>query len=216
MLPGATELAPGLHRWVAFHPEWKKEVACAVFAPDGTLVLIDPLAPGTLREARAFWKGLDRMVEARGHIDVVLTLHYHVRSAAAVLDRYGAQATLWAPAGSSSRLRLHVDRELEAGDSLPGAIEALASGRRDELVLWVPAARALVTGDVLLGGVRRPYRVCPPSWLPTGVARAEVAAALLPLCDLDVDVLLPLHGPPVTSGARDAIASAVHDALAGG
>ena len=218
MLPGTEELAPGLHCWTAFHQEWKKEVTCvALDTPDG-LVLVDPLAPPALAAARRFWKALDRAVAARAQpVAVVLTLHYHERSAGAVLDRYGSSpgARLWAPIGSLSRLGTAVDHPFAPGDALPGDVHVLPSGRPDEVVLWVPWARALVTGDVLIGGVRKPYRVCPPSWLPTTVSRREVARALQPLLDLDVDLLVPLHGPPVTSSAHEVLAAAVDEALTG-
>jgi glyoxylase-like metal-dependent hydrolase (beta-lactamase superfamily II) len=214
MLPGAEELAPGLTRWVAFHPEWKQEVACVAVAEDDRLVLVDPLAPPEPADARRFWRALDAAVRARAAVDVVVTLHYHRRSAAAVVDRYRRRAAtaLWAPVGSVARVGANVDHALSPGEALPGGIEARASGHDGEVVLWLPRQRALVSGDVLLGGVRKPYRVCPKSWLPAGVTRAGVAKALRPLLDLPVELLVPTHGPPVTSGAAEALAAALADA----
>lgn len=215
MLPGSDELAPGLHRWTAFHPEWKQDVASVAVVTAGDLVLVDPLAPPALAAARRFWKALDRAVDdQRTHVDVVLTLHYHVRSAPAVVERYRSRfgAALWAPTGSAQRIRTRLDHAFAPGDRLPGGMEALPGGLQGEVVIWVPHARALVTGDVLLGGLRKPYRVCPPSWLPTGASRSDVARALMPLLDLDVELLVPTHGPPVTSCAREALAAALDEA----
>lgn len=214
MLPGAEEVAPGLQRWVAFHPSWKREVVCVALDAGDYLVLVDPLAPSDPRAARRFWSALDDAVRARGHVDVLLTLHYHLRHAPEVVARYRRRpgVELWAPAASVPRLRVTVDRAFAPGDPLPGGIEALASGREDEVVLWLPSARALVSGDVLLGGVRKPFRVCPQSWLPTGVTRADVARVLRPLLDLPLDMLVPLHGPPVREGARAALAAALEEA----
>jgi glyoxylase-like metal-dependent hydrolase (beta-lactamase superfamily II) len=215
MLPGSTELAPGLHTWTAHHAEWGKDVAGVAVEDGDRLVLVDPLAPAGARDARRFWKALDEAVSARRSVDVVVTLHYHRRSAPAVADRYRkrGQAALWAPRGSVERLRAPVDHPFVPGDGLPGGLEALATGLEGEVVLWAPAQRAIVAGDALLGGTRKPFRVCPPSWLPRGVTRADVARALAPLRDLPVALLVPTHGPPVVDGARAALAAALDEAL---
>jgi glyoxylase-like metal-dependent hydrolase (beta-lactamase superfamily II) len=216
VLPRSEELAPGLHRWVAYHEEWKQDVACVALEGGDRLALIDPLAPAPLREARAFWKALDGAVAARTGVDVIVTLHYHRRSASEVVDRYRkrSDASLWAPQGSVERIRVPVDHAFSPGDELPAGIEAFASGRDDEVVLWLPAQRALVSGDALLGGVRKPYRVCPQSWLPDGVSRADLARALKPLRTLPVSLLVPTHGPPVVDGARAALGAALDEAAA--
>ena len=73
VLPGSEELAPGLHRWTAFHPDWKKEVACVVLDAGSELVLVDPLAPPALGDARRFWKALDRdLIAGRTGVDVIV------------------------------------------------------------------------------------------------------------------------------------------------
>ena len=215
MLPGSHELAPGLHRWVAYHEEWKQEVASVAVAGE-RLVLIDPLAPAGLRDARGFWKALDGEARAHAGVDVIVTLHYHRRSAAAVVERYRKRpgAALWAPHGSVGRLGAEVDHAFAPGDTVPGGIESYASGRDDEAVLWLSGQKALVSGDVLLGGTRKPYRVCPQSWLPKGVSRAGVAAALAPLLDLPVSLLVPTHGSPVTDGAAEVLEAALAEAMA--
>ena len=216
MLPGASELVPGLTRWTAFHPEWRKDVGCVALDTDDGLVLVDPLVPAPPDEEHAFWHALDARAHATAHVHVLLTLHYHLRSAPDVVARYRERpgATLWATHATAARVDVEVDTPCDPGDALPAGIQALATGRDDEVALWLPDARALVTGDVLLGGIRKPYRVCPASWLPKGVARASVAAALDPLRALPVEVLVPLHGPPVTENARAALATALDEAAA--
>jgi glyoxylase-like metal-dependent hydrolase (beta-lactamase superfamily II) len=214
-LPEARELAPGLVRWVAFHPEWKQDVACLALRSRKRLVLIDPLVPHPAGRKRAFWAALDELARAStGPVDVVLTLHYHERSSAQVVERYrdAPGAVLWAPAGSVRRMTHPPDRAFTPGDALPAGMEALATGREDEVVLWLPAQRAVVSGDVLLGGVRKPLRVCPKSWLPRGVARSDVARALGPLRELPVELVVPLHGEPVTTAAREVLARALDEA----
>jgi glyoxylase-like metal-dependent hydrolase (beta-lactamase superfamily II) len=210
-LPRADELAPGLFYWTAHHEEWGKDVGSVALSGKDGVVLIDPLAPHGVREARRFWKALDAGVEGR-RLDVVVTLHYHRRSAASVTGRYD-HATLWAPEGSVGRLGVAVDRPFAPGDVLPAAIAAYATGRPDEVVLWLPEQRALVSGDVLLGGTRRAYRVCPSGWLPRGVTRHLVATTLEPLRQLPVALLVPTHGPPVLADARAVLATAIDDAL---
>ena len=130
MLPAAEELAPGLHRWVAYHEEWKKEVASVALDAGERLVLIDPLAPAGLRDARAFWKALDTAARAHAGVDVIVTLHYHRRSAGSVVERYRKRpgAALWTPQGSAGRLHAEVDHAFAGGDPLPGGIEARPSG----------------------------------------------------------------------------------------
>ena len=211
MIPGAQELAPGLWRWEAFHEEWKHDVACVAYDNGSALVLVDPLAPAHLREARRFWKALDAVVRERpGGVDVIVTLHYHRRSAAAVAERY--RGRVWAPEESVRRLRIDVDHPFSPGTTLPGETHAYASGRDDEVVLWLPGPRAVVAGDVLLGGVRKPLRVCPASWLDRSATRADVARALEPLRALPVRLVVPLHGPPVVENAAAALAAALDEA----
>src|SRR2546430_8339903 len=94
------ELRPGLWRWTASHPEWEHaehwgpEVGSVYAELPDALVVIDPLVPAD--EEERFWSALDRDVERLGRpVHVLLTVHWHERSVAAVLDRY--HATLWRP-----------------------------------------------------------------------------------------------------------------------
>ena len=94
------ELRPGLWRWTGSHPEWDHaeswgpEVGSVYAELEDTVVVVDPLVP-TDDEDR-FWSALDRDVERSGRpLHVLLTVHWHERSVAAVLDRY--HATLWRP-----------------------------------------------------------------------------------------------------------------------
>ncbi len=91
------ELEPGLWRWAAPHPEWKrshpwtKEVASFALELDSGVALVDPLAPDG-PPAEGFWAELDRLVErGGGEVLVFVTIPYHVRSAEALHARYGAR-----------------------------------------------------------------------------------------------------------------------------
>ena len=77
------------------------------------------------------------------------------------------------------------------------------------MTLWIPAHRALVTGDVLLGG-EAGFRLQPDSWIADGLAPAELRERLRPLLELPVELLLPTHGDPVENGRevlRNALAA---------
>ena len=75
---------------------------------------------------------------------------------------------------------------------------------------WIPAHRALVAGDVLLGTGAGGIRVCPDSWLVPGVTGSMLRDALQPLLDLPVErSWLVAHGEPVLGGGRDALAAAL-------
>jgi glyoxylase-like metal-dependent hydrolase (beta-lactamase superfamily II) len=92
---------------------------------------------------------------------------------------------------------------------LPAAIEAFPTARGGEVVLWLPAHRALVPGDTLLGDGRGGVRMCPESWLPEGKGHRELADALRPLLDLPVQRVLVSHGEPVLKGGRAALGRAL-------
>jgi hypothetical protein len=96
------------------------------------------------------------------------------------------------------------------GDTLPGDVHAFASGRRTEHVLWIPAHRALVPGDSILGEDGGGVRLCPESWLPASVRHHHMRAALEPLLELPIERILVSHGEPVLTGGREALARALH------
>ncbi len=214
-LPGAEELAPGLRRWVAYHPEWKQDVACLAYAKRPDLVLVDPMLPADAGESRRFLRALDREVRGRERpLHVLVTIHWHKRHAAEIADRYRKRpgVELWGPGSASEKLGLAANRALERVRRLPAGIVAVPCLKGEEVVLWLPAARAVFAGDVLLGGKRRPLRVCPQSWLPRGVERAAVAKELRPLTTLPVELVVPAHGEPVREDAALHLRRAIADA----
>lgn len=213
------QIAEGLWRWTALHPAWspedggeggwEAEVGCVYCEGPGAVVLIDPLVPAEPEERERFWRALDRDVERLGlPVAVLLTVFWHARSAHELVERYGAE--VWAHEDAQGRFeRLIVDRPFTEGHPLPGGVSAFAAARADEVVYWIPAHRALVPGDVLLGDDDGGLRLCPGSWLPEGVGQAELADALAPLLDLDVDRVLVSHGRPVLRDGRASLARAL-------
>jgi hypothetical protein len=198
------EIAEGVHRWTARHPEWHPgewgaEVACyAIREPKRTL-LIDPLVLGD-------WSELDAVVERPAV--VLITIPYHVRSSAEAVARYGAE--LWGGAACRRRLPPGVPlRELSPA-AAPDGVRAFAIGKpvRQELPLLVESRRALCFGDAVVGVEDEdgPLRV----WLISQSHsetwyRDGLLPTLLPLADLDVESVLVGHGPPVTAGGSDAL-----------
>ena len=217
-LPGAEQLAPGLTRWVVYHPEWKQDVGCVKYTDGTELVLIDPMLPAEPAAARRFRTALDREVRATpGPLHVLVTVHWHERHAPEIVKRYaGAHgAELWAPALAVPRLSYAPEHPFAAGDRLPAGVVAFETLRGDEVVLWLPGAKAIVAGDVLLGGKRKPLRVCPQSWLPRGVPRKKLASSLASLAELPVELVVPAHGDPIRENAHAVLEKAIADAARG-
>jgi hypothetical protein len=199
------ELRPGLFRWTAAHPEappesktgspddWGPDVASIAYRAPDALLLVDPLVPEDRVDLR---EELDALVRRHARpVAIVTTLQFHRRSRDALADRYGA---------TTSR----------AKRSLPRDVETVVLHGAGETMVWLPKARALVPGDRLLGDDRGGVRLCPDSWmryLPSGMRREGLRAALQPLLDLPIELVLVSHGEPVLENGREAIAAALAD-----
>jgi glyoxylase-like metal-dependent hydrolase (beta-lactamase superfamily II) len=203
------KLETGLWRWTGWHEEWRQVVGSLYVETADGVVLVDPLVPPEDRER--FLAALDRDVErAGGEVHVLVTVFWHTRSTAELADRYGAR--VWAPSRGRAAVARRAGRVTDAfraGDALPGGIEAFATARANEVVYRLPAHRALVPGDVLLGDGRGGIRMCPESWLPDGVGHRELAESLRSLLDVPVTRVLVSHGEPVLRGGRKALAAAL-------
>jgi glyoxylase-like metal-dependent hydrolase (beta-lactamase superfamily II) len=204
------QIAPHLWHWTAPHPDWKpsnrgkdglgwdETVSSYALVADGELVLVDPLVPSD-----DVWEALDRDVEAHGPPAIVISIHWHARSAAEIAERYPG-STIWAPPGTPKG-KLPSTHVYATGDRLPAGIEAHDLGKVKEVVLYLPSHKALVFGDVILDGVR----ICPESWLGKRTTRKDAADALRPLLDKDVELLLLTHGGPIADGARERLERAL-------
>ena len=199
------ELRPGLWTWSAPHPSWtpedggpegwEREVRSYALDAGDSLVLFDPLvAP-------------DRISPLAGGrpVVVILTCHWHSRSSERLVQALGA--VVRAPATEARDLGLTVV-SYAAGDTLPGDVEPIPGGYSDEFLLWIPAHRALVAGDVFLGG-ERGFRVQPDSWLAEELTHETLRERLRPVLELPVELLLPTHGDPVAEDAAGALRAAI-------
>jgi len=184
----AFELAPDLWRWTGRRDTIGADVASIYFKTGTDVLLFDPLLPP--EDPDGFWRALDRDVLPGDSVLVLLTSRSHTRSAFEMAGRY--------PGG-------RVWNQRDGGD-LPAGVTAYPSGRRDELVYWVPAHGALVIGDVVVGDDEGGLKLGP------GARAHEAAGALRELSALPLELVLPSHGAPV----RDvrlfhALATAVSD-----
>jgi glyoxylase-like metal-dependent hydrolase (beta-lactamase superfamily II) len=195
------ELRPGLWRWTASHPEWNHaeqwgpEVGSVYAELPQSVVVVDPLIPDD--EEESFWSALDRDVERLGlPVHVLLTVHWHERSVATVLERY--KATLWRP---------------EEKGELPTGVHAEVVKGSDwvEAVFFLEPHRALVAGDLLIGkdgGIELPVR-----WFPKGEqewAERQLKPDLLErLGALPVELVLVSHGDPVLDNGAEALRRAL-------
>ena len=201
------KVADGIWRWTARHPEWHPgefgaEVASFAMRIGRDTLLVDPLV---VEDSQ-----LDGVV--RGHVEIMITIPYHVRSAELLCGRYDAH--VWGPRGCARRMSdKSLLRPITAGDELPFGVTAHAIGnpRRAELPLFVPAHRALLFGDAVVGVGRR-LRV----WTPERVGpehehwyRKRLVPSLRPLLELDIERVLVTHGPAVAARGRAALERAL-------
>jgi glyoxylase-like metal-dependent hydrolase (beta-lactamase superfamily II) len=199
------QLRPGLWTWTARHPDWTPEQS----GPEGwgpdvrsyaldagdSFVLFDPL----IEPAR-----IERLADGKPVV-ILLTCYWHARSSREVAG--GLDAVVHAPATDAPDTGL-TPLTYGVGDELPGDVEAQPGAYPEELTLWVPAHRALVIGDALIGG-ERGFGVQPDSWLGEGMTPETLRAQLRPLLDLPVELLLPTHGAPVTDDAQGVLRRAL-------
>lgn len=201
------EIAPRLWRWTAYHEEWKEEVGSVYCETRDGVVLVDPLIPP--EDPARFFGALDREVFGQ-QVHVLVTVFWHTRSAAELVERYGAR--VWTPTSARAAVARRAGVVTDAfrpGDPLPDGIAAFWTARRGEVVYWISEHHALVPGDVLLGSETGGVRMCPESWLPTKTDHAVLADSLRPLLELPIERILVSHGEPVLRDGRAALARAL-------
>lgn len=202
------QIAPHLWHWTAPHPDWKPDdrgenglgwdqiISSYALVAEDAFVLIDPQVPAEDGEGARLWEALDRDVEGHGAPAILITVFWHARSAEEIADRYPG-TTIWAPADAPEG-HGRSTHTFSAGDELPAGIRALDVAQLGELVLYLPSHKAVVFGDVVLDGVR----LLPEGWLRNDMTRKDVATALRPLLDEEIDLILLTHGGPVKDDAR--------------
>jgi hypothetical protein len=200
-----TELADGLWRWTARHPEWHPgefgaEVAAWAVRERGGTVLVDPILPAELLPA------VDEVV------DGPVAIPYHVRDAALAAERWGGTilghraVARRLPSGAPFTAVVPED-ELPLGLS----VHRIGNPRRYEQPLLLPGAAALAFGDAVVGvdGGLRVWENEPVGERRLTWYRERLVPSLEPLLELPFERVLVTHGEPVLSGGRDALREAL-------
>lgn len=193
------ELAPGLWRWTAAHPEWVPDaevespgdweelVGCVAWMSGGAFAFIDPLLPA---DGAGFWRWAEAKASPRGAW-VLTTLAVHRRDRELVAERLGA---------STSR----------AAATLPAGVEPMPLRGAAEVAFWLEPQRALVFGDRVIADGDGGLRMCPESWLRwVDVDTAALAELLRPLLELPIERVIVSHGEPVLADGRAALERAI-------
>jgi glyoxylase-like metal-dependent hydrolase (beta-lactamase superfamily II) len=215
----AVELAPGLWRWTARHPEWHPaddfgaEVASFALVAGDDLLLLDPLLPDA-DDAGAVLEALDALATAAKNTHILITIGYHLRSAEPLRDRYAGH--IYGPKTVAHRLAdTKAFTVLQPGVPGPaGTIaHAIGSPRRTELPLWLPSHQALAFGDALVTtpeGKLRMWAQKPRDAQQIAFYRQRFAPTLDPLRDLPAQRILTTHGPPILQDGAAMLASALN------
>jgi hypothetical protein len=195
-----TEIAPGLFRWSARHPEWSTDaqpdspegwgpcVGCTLYEAPDAVVLIDPLLPSDDRDEFLGW--LDARVHG-GPVSVLTTIRWHRRDREQLAERYQANS----------------DR---AWNAVPAGVQPRPLRGAGETLFWLPDVATLVAGDRLIGAPGGGLQVCSESWLEdVAVDRAGLAELMRPLLELAIERVLVSHGEPVLHDGRAALAHAL-------
>ena len=203
MLP--VEIAPGLLRWTAPHPDWNpqalpgspgdwdEDVGSVLYETPETVVLIDPLLPSEDRVE--FLSRLDERIGTRP-VSVLTTIRWHRRDREELAERYKPNTS-------------------RAWNAVPPGVKPLPLRGAGETIFWLPSATTLVPGDRLIGAPAGGLRVCPQSWLEqVHVNRRVLIELLRPLVDLPIERVLVSHGDPVLHDGRAALVCALDEAKA--
>ena len=161
------ELAPGIRRWTAPHPEWRpevEEVESYALVAGGALLLVDPLLPaGDDERLEPLLAELGLLAAAGGPGRTARhdPLPHAERGGALRALRAGAphphlgarQRAQAAAAGDAARGRAAGPGRAPRPTIAGGAAEAYTIGRprRSEHPLYVPSLRAAVFGDAVVG-----------------------------------------------------------------
>ena len=198
------ELAAGVYRWTARHPDshpdadpggpddWGPLVGSVLYDLAEAVVLFDPLLPEEGREGFLGW--LDGLVAGRP-VSILTTIQWHHRDREELAERYAANTP-------------------RAWNFIPPGVAPKPLRGAGETVFWLPGVAALVFGDRLLGDDEGGVRLCPQSWLANvQVDRAGLARLMRPLLELPVERLLVSHGDPVLQDGRAELARAIREVL---
>ncbi len=193
----AVEIATGLWRWTAPHPDWRsgaepgsssdwpQEVGSVLVLGEGEAVFVDPQLP---EDPDPFWAWCDDAVGNRA-VRILTTIRWHGRSREAVAGRYGGEL-------------------VTSLQNLPSGVEAFRFKAAWETMFWLPDHRALIAGDLIIGADPGGVRLCPDGWLQytdPPLDQAALRTLLRPLVALPIQRVLVSHGEPMLSHGAEAV-----------
>jgi uncharacterized cupin superfamily protein len=173
-----------------FWSKWDKELSLPAngyfFVVDGGNVVINPLPCDEPMQCQ--------IADLGGIAKIVLLTPGHASDAAALAERHGAAV---------------VAEPTHEQELCPGmmAIRLQHQSRDDEFAIHIPAHRAVVVGDALLGAPAGSLSLLPDA------AYVDVQAAALGLRRIlrtNLDTLLVGHGQSIFTGAYDAVYRLLH------
>jgi hypothetical protein len=206
------ELAPGIRRWTAPHPEWRpavEEVESYALVAGEALLVVDPLLPADEdQRLEPLLAELGLLAAAAARVELLVTIPYHTRSAEALYDRFAPErpTRIWGHANVRKRLRPKTPLEVitagpagTAATIAGGAAEAYTIGRprRSEHPLYVPSLRAALFGDAVVGAQGGLRFWNQSSGTGDEWYRDVFAPTVAPLGERPVEHVLVTHGPPV-------------------
>lgn len=188
---------PGAWMWSAWQPDRGMNFNSYLFERGDGCVAVDPLP----LDARS----LEELQHLGGVHTIVLTNRDHERASAALAERFGARIIAHAP--EAALFGVPIDATFEDGQEVFAGAHAVAipfGKTAGEVALHLPAARAAVVGDALIGAPAGALSLLPDEKLQDA---RRLAFALRRLWSLQLTTLLLCDGQPVFSGADDAIAA---------
>lgn len=194
------ELLPGVHHWVAPHPNIHVDVSSYWLEAQG--VAIDPLLP--VPEGIGWFAG--RTVAPCA---VLLSNRHHYRHSGLIAERFGC-AVLCNRAGLHEFTHGEAVEGFDIGQELPGGARACELGAicPDDTALHLPAQRALVLADAVVRGgphgTEDLLGFVPDSLMddPEGTRAGILRALERLLAELDFEHVLLAHGGPLLGDGR--------------
>jgi len=185
------QILPGIHTWSVFSEQKGFDFnGYAVETAKGTVV-IDPPDPN-----EDGWTVLDALEPYEA---VYVTNRNHSRAAAAFRDRYGVPVRMHGQ--DSERAEVDVDETLSGGETVAEGIEVVSVPGKSpgEIAFHIPARRALVIGDLVIGVPAGELSTYPDEVIKDREALHRSAKRLV---ELVFDALLLCDGRPIPRGGK--------------
>ncbi len=171
---------PGAWMWSAWQPERGMNFNSYLFEREGGCVAVDPLPLDA--------QSMDALQALGGVHTVVITNPDHIRGTASLLERFPARV---------------LDSFGPGDEVFAGAYAvAIPHGKSEEVAFHLPAARAAVVGDALIGAPAGALSLLPDEKLRDP---AKFVAGLRRLWALELQTLLLCDGQPIFKNADEAI-----------